>query len=518
MIRKRTDLWLTAVVIALAWIGGSPGFAGEIGNAGARKQETAPAHEEHRQAIERVGKDSQRPRLHAVPPVFTMGDPNGLIQVKGIYHLFYQHATTFAANPRMHWGHMRSKDLLSWEHLPIALRPDKYWHIASGSAVNDNGTITAIYTGAEPQQQCIATAQDEGLVNWKPYAGNPVIAKPPKDLAVTGFRDPYVWREGQEWVMAVGSGIAGVGGTVLLYQSRDLRNWEYVGPLCAGRKEETGGMWECPSLFSLGHKHVLTCNALPIPLEPARMKTIYFVGTYRDKKLQPEYRDDLDLFGEVWAPQVFIDEKGRRILFLLSWEARNGADYGWSGSMSLPRVLSLSADGRLEVQPVEELKSRRDGHRAFGPTVVSPKSTRVLGDLRGDPVEILAVFEPSDRGEFDADRFGVVVRRSPGGEEQTRAFFDARAKRIAVDRTRSSLDPKVYGGSRADRGHFALTRGEALRLHIFVDRSVVDVFASGRAAGTTRIYPSRSDSLGIDLFAEGGPVRVRCVDVWELRF
>ena len=277
-------------------------------------------------------------------------------------------------------------------------------------------------------------------------------------------------------------------------------------------------MWECPSVFSLGQKHVLTCNALPIPVVPAQMKTIYFLGTYRDKKFQPEYREDLDLFGEVWAPQVFVDEKGRRILFLLSWEARNGADYGWIGSMSLPRVLSLSADGRLQLQPAEELQTRRQDQRSFGPTLVTPTSTHVLNDVQGDPAEILAVFEPFDNGAFDAERFGVVVRRSPGGEEQTRVFFDVRAKRIAVDRTRSSLDPKVYGGSRADRGHFAVATGEALRLHVFVDRSVLDVFANERAAGTTRIYPSRNDSLQIDLFAEGGSVKVRSIDVWQLRF
>ena len=521
---RPSGLWLAIVAVmatlavALERIGGSRAFPGDVGgDTVAREKETAAAREEHRQAVERVAKDPLRPKLHAVPPAFTMGDPNGLIQVKGTYHLFYQHATTFSANPRMHWGHMRSKDLLRWEPLPIALRPEKYWHVASGSTVNDRGVVTAIYTGAEPQQQCIAVAQDEGLLTWKPYEGNPVIAKPPKGLEVTGFRDPYVWSEGGQWRMAVGSGIAGVGGTVLVYTSRDLRKWDYVGPLCVGRKEQTGGMWECPSLFSLGNKHVLTCNALPLPLVPAQMKTIYFVGTYRDNRFQPEIQEELDLFGEVWAPQVFIDERGRRILFLLAWDARNGADYGWIGAMSLPRVLSLSADGRLQVQPVEELKARRYDHRAFGPLLVAPKAARMLGDLCGDPVEIVAEFERSANGEFGGDRFGVVVRRSPGKEEQTRVFFDARAGRIAVDRTRSSLDPKVYGGSRSDRGRFAPAPGEALRLHVFVDRSVLDVFANDRAAGTTRIYPSRSDSLGIDLFAEGGNVKVRRVDVWRLR-
>jgi len=141
----------------------------------------------------KLADDLHRPQYHFLPPANWMNDPNGLIQWRGQYHLFYQHNPGCPCWGTMHWGHAVSENLVHWTDLPIALAPtpggpdaDGCW---SGCAVDNDGIPTLIYTGVFPQRQCIATSTDD-LLTWEKHAGNPVIAAPPEGLDVTGFRDP----------------------------------------------------------------------------------------------------------------------------------------------------------------------------------------------------------------------------------------------------------------------------------------------------------------------------------------
>ncbi|MBZ0288494.1 MAG: glycoside hydrolase family 32 protein, partial [Anaerolineae bacterium] len=220
-----------------------------------------------RDARQKLAGDLHRPIYHYQPPYNWMNDPNGLIHWKGEYHLFYQHNPDSPLHANMHWGHAVSPDLVHWEDLPIALAPtpggpdkDGVW---SGCAVNGDGVPTIFYTGVFPECQLVVRASDD-MRSFEKYAGNPVIAAPPSGLNVTGFRDPFVWKEADGWYMVVGSGIKGVGGTVFLYRSPDLLYWEYIHPLLMGSKDETGVMWECPGFFNLGDKWVLYVSITPL--------------------------------------------------------------------------------------------------------------------------------------------------------------------------------------------------------------------------------------------------------------
>lgn len=465
-----------------------------------------------RSQCETSATDPHRPRYHFLPPACWMNDPNGLIQWKGKYHLFYQHNPHAATWGLMHWGHAVSEDLVRWRHLPIALAPtpggpdqDGCW---SGCAVNDRGTATLIYTGVREghQRPCLAVSWDDDLLTWEKYTGNPVIAAPPAELEVVGFRDHSVWQEGDTWYQLIGSGIRGVGGTALLYRSPDLRHWEYIGPLCIGRREETGEMWECPDFFALGDKHVLIVS--PIPLR----KAIYFIGTYTNYKFTPEIQGIVDWGGHLYAPQSFWDDQRRRILFGWLWEGRSSEvcqAAGWAGVMSLPRVLSLRSDGRLGQIPAPEVEGLRKEHWHLEGIEISPTSANILSGIRGDALEILAEFE---RG--DATEFGIQVRRSPDGIEQTEIICDRLGRRLVVNRERSSLDPAVHRD--AFVAPLELAAKERLTLRIFLDHSAVEVFANGEACLASRIYPTRADSLGLGLFARDGTVRLKSLDIWEM--
>jgi beta-fructofuranosidase len=464
--------------------------------------------------------DPHRPGYHFLAPANWMDDPNGVIQVGGETHLFYQwipDSPSRSGGP-FHWGHAVSQDLVHWRDLPIALSPtpggpdqEGCW---SGGAVLDRGVPTIVYRGRLGGETavCVATSSD-GLLTWDKYPGNPVIAEATRKEDIPAG-DPYVWREGDHWYCVMGSH-TGSGGAAVIYRSPDLLQWEYLGPLLTGRKQETGPSWEVVNFFKLGDRHVLTASLYQT------WKSIYFAGTYRDHRFSSQGWADLDSGGHFYAPYVFSDDRGRKILMAWSWEGRHedlSIAAGWSGVHVLPRVLSLREDGTLGYQPVPELQKLRGRHYRFQEQSIRPLDKSLLPEPKGDMLEILAVIDPGD-----SRTTGLRVRTSPEAEEETLIAFDRKQGRLSVDRRKASLDPGVHRHvyraqptAMVHSGPLQLEEDEFLRLHVFIDRSILEVFANGRLCLTSRIYPTRSDSTGIGLFAAGGPAMLRSMEVWPM--
>ena len=457
---------------------------------------------------QKLQADPHRPQYHFLPPSNWMNDPNGLIHWNGKYHLFYQYNPYGPLWGNIHWGHAVSLDAVYWEDLPIALAPtpnspdkDGCW---SGCAVNDHGTPTLIYTGVKPEVQCLATSSDS-LVNWE-KAAHPVIAEPPADMELVGFRDPYVWQDGNDWYMVLGAGIKDIGGAILLYRSPDLRQWDYLGPLLIGDKIQTGEMWECPNFFPVGDKYLLFVSVIP------RAYTLYFIGTYKNHKFTPERQGRLDFGRYFYAPQAFLDDQYRHIMFGWVWDGCNDEALqaaGWAGMQSVPRLLSLDEDASLQITPLSDLQKLRAGHYQYNDLAITPASPKLLADVQGNSFELIAEFEPGVTGQA-----GVIVRSTPDGKEQTRIVYQWATQYLSIDRQKTSLDSKVDSDSYG--GRVELKPGERLKLHVFLDHSVVEVFANERACLTSRIYPSRSDSLGIGVFTQGGNAQVHSLDIWEM--
>jgi beta-fructofuranosidase len=452
-----------------------------------------------------------------------MNDPNGLIQWQGKYHMFYQHNPVEANWGPMHWGHAVSEDMVHWTHLPIALAPtpggpdkDGCW---SGCAVDNDGMPTLMYTAVHPQCQVIATSSDDLLRTWTKHKKNPVIPAPPEGMEVTGFRDPCTWREGDTWYTVIGSGVEGVGGAILLYRSPDLVHWEYVNPILIGDKTQadpirTGTMWECPTFIPLGDRHVLIISAMDTQ-DPALRYTAYFTGDYTDFVFDPTHLAKLD-YGDrlFYAPQTFVDDKSRRIMFGWIQEDRSREAHlaaGWAGVMSLPRILGMRSDGSLATIPAPEVERLRGKHRCWSDTALTPQSHSALREVRGDCLEILAELEPGDAP------VGLKVRCS--SEEETTIVYDRQAGRLSVDRSRSSLAlaDEAGVGRGTHEAPLALAPDEQLQLHVYLDRSVLEVFANERTCITSRIYPTRPDSLGVDLVVHKGEAVLRSLDIWEMK-
>lgn len=443
-----------------------------------------------------------------------MNDPNGLLQWQGRYHLFYQYNPAGAFHGTIHWGHAVTDDLVHWQDLPIALAPtpggpDKDG-VYSGCGFDNNGTPTVMYTGVRPQVQCIATADDPSdpdLVSWTTHPANPVIPDSPEGMPVEGFRDPFVWREADGWYCVIGSGVTGEGGNILLYRSADLLSWEYLGELCKGVEAETGRMWECPNFFPLGDKHVLLIS--PIPLR----KVLYLVGEYRDHRFTPEHTAIVDDGGCYYAPQAMLDAQGRRLMWGWLREDRDVETQkasGWSGVMSLPTELSLTPDGRLAVRPVAEVEALRGAHTQVADQEIGDGPTVPLGGVSGDRLELILTLDPGDAAEV-----WLSVLRSPDGVEETRIVYDHASREVWVDRERSTLDTVP---SRARRGAPVVPNADgSLGLRVFVDGSVIEIYAADGSSLTSRVYPTRTDSVGVGVGARGGTARVRDVNAWTMQ-
>lgn len=481
-----------------------------------------PDHEEiAAEATKRLTKkqrgfrqDPYRPVYHITAPYGWMNDPNGLIHYRGEYHLFYQLNPDDPAGGIKHWGHLKSRDLAHWEHLPVALAPSEPYDAAgcwSGTAVAHHGKLYLFYTGVagDPPVQSVNVAVSSDGIHFEKHPSNPVVPAPPPDGSLD-CRDPKVWLHNGVWYMLLGTAQKGRG-KLALYRSLDLLHWTYMG-IALESDGNQGAMWECPDFFHLGGKDVVLLSPIGVAGE-VQGSPVAVTGQmdYTAGRFIPERWQILDWGPSFYAPQTWWDGQRRRIL--MGWMEKWGAptpsqQHGWAGAMTIPRVMDLLPDGTIVLQPAPAVSGLRYQHCRWVGLQVDPDTHGYLPELRGDAVEIIATF---DLAGCTASRFGLKLRCSLDGREETVVAYDRNTGRLEVDRSRSGAgDGGTYGGV------LKLGRRDRLQIRLFLDRSSLEVFGDhGRINITQRIYPS-PDSLGTDLFAEGGSVRLIHLDAWRL--
>ncbi len=464
-----------------------------------------------------LAADPLRPQFHLLPAANWMNDPNGPIYWEGHYHMFFQYNPAAAVWGDMHWAHAISPDMIHWKHLPVALAPTPGGPdqdgCFSGSAVDDRGVATFIYTGvssATPEQatlrdgthnfrevQLLATSTDAELRSWNKLT-QPVL-EPPADPLLAGFRDPFLWKEGGTWYLGVGSGQRKKGGRVLVYRSQDLRKWEYVSVLASGvwnGKEtpdvvDSGEMWECPELFRLGDKHVLIYST--------ERKVFWQSGELDQREMifHSQKRGLLDA-GAYYAPKTQTAANGERILWGWIPEKRPEAEFskaGWAGCMSLPRVLSLDADGAL-IMRLAPAAAKLRGKAFTLPASTTPPAER-LRALREFRIENIAA-EISLRVRPVAFSMGLT-----DGQQM---FF------------KITYDPAKTGGELSANGAAAalsVGKDQEVAITLVIDGSVVECFANGKTCLTTRVYRIPAGPLSVDV-PEPGLRNVVSLQAWQM--
>ena len=470
----------------------------------------------------RLAADPLRPQFHLLPAKNWMNDPNGPIYWKGHYHMFFQYNPNAAVWGDMHWAHAVSDDMIHWRHLPIALAPTPGWDDAdgcfTGSAVDDNGVATILYTGVKtvpPERAtlrdgvhnfrevvCLATSVDPQLRAWSKWK-TPVI-EPPQDPRLTGFRDPFLWRDAGTWYLGVASGVRKEGGNILLYRSKDLRGWEYLHPLASGKWNErdlvnpvdSGEMWECPDFFVLGTKHVLLYStAGGVYWETGELDS-------KDLVFHSEKRGVLD-YGAYYAQKTQLDAHGNRVLWGWITEKRSDDELraaAWAGCMALPRVLSISADGDLEMRFAPEARSLRAQSFELPPLDASPaERTSKAKSIEIEGVAGELAWRMKKRGEARA-ALTLADRVGP--------WFS-----VSLEAPQGAAQKLIVNGKSIDLLENA---GWEREFRLFVDGSVAELICDNLHVVTMRIYRLPDGPLRLAV-TNGDLKSIPSLGAWQLR-
>ncbi|MCW5515122.1 glycoside hydrolase family 32 protein [Muriicola sp. Z0-33] len=453
--------------------------------------------------------EDYRPQFHFTPKEKWMNDPNGLVYNKGIYHLFYQYYPEDIVWGPMHWGHAISKDMVFWEHRPIALYPDEKGLIFSGSAVVDkentsgfgtpeNPPLVAIFTyhnmegeksgELDFQTQGIAYSLDNGE-NWEKYNGNPVIDNP----GIKDFRDPKVfWHQASErWIMVLVAG-----DRAQFYNSKDLKSWEFMSEF--GKEHGAhGGVWECPDLFPLkvdgdgAEKWVLIISINP-GAPNGGSGTQYFIGDFDGTTFTTSQQDAkwIDWGTDNYAGVTYNEVPDDTRLFIgwmSNWSyARDTPTKQWRSAMTLPRTLTLRSFGDeilLANYPIDGLDAilRKEEARNL--------SIPAMGT---DSIQYNHLNQGEVRFTTEAKNFNLSF--SNDKNEKVILTLDGTEKIFTLDRTKSGkTDFQADFGSIVQKMPVQDLPEQENEFRILIDWSSIEIFINkGQYVMTAQIFPNEN--------------------------
>ena len=486
----------------------------------------------------RFAGDALRPRVHPLPPANWTNEPHGFVRREGAWHLFYQRTPNGPFKTLMHWGHMSSHDLVTWQHLPDALWPELQTDdfgfdmkgIWSGDVIIDGGKAFAFYTSVNHGDRlaasnpgiAMAVSEDPQLRDW--HKLGPIL----NSEGIKDFRDPYLWREGESWHMIVGAALE-TGGGLAYYVLRPgekgahWRRQPRFSELGYRFMDPGSVIWEMPVFERLSDQvYLLVVNPVGGSIskygEPAT-RAVYWTGEWSGGVFKPYFRNPkyLDMVPGHLAPTVGRAADGQlRAIGIIDERRTPQAQQraGWAHTFSLPRTWYLMPDQRtLGQAPAPELTALR-GARAFARTgmTIGSEPAPVASGLYAYELLVELTDHPGASAPINIDVMG-----SDDGKEFTRLGFDPVNGTVTVDKSHSTLSGDGEGPQML-KGNFAIDAFGAMRkLRVIVDGSVIEVFVNDAAAYAVRSYPSLRDSTRVRMAVAGDRTSLADVQLWPLR-
>lgn len=447
-----------------------------------------------------TAKKNYVPRFHLMPPTGWLNDPNGLCQLKGMHHIFFQYSPAAPRGGKKYWGHYETRDFFHYRFTDIFLKPDSRADrdgVYSGCAYVEDDTMYIYYTGnvkKEGDYDYICNGREGNTILVTSRNGRNASKKEwllknedyPKTLS-NHVRDPKVFFENGSYYMVLGARTKDDKGCVVLYISKDKRVWQFDHFI---QKDGFGYMWECPDLFRIGGEQYLSLSPQGLMAEEYRYQNIYQSGYFHASEDLIRSGDGLGDFTEwdygfdFYAPQTYKDEKGRRIL--IGWMGVPDAPYdhdpsideGWQHMLTIPRELSVDIRSKRICQnPIQEMKALRedvlfDGNSKEMPEVIKMKQG----------YEILL-------SKFSEDAFEVSIN------EGFLIVYDNTEKIL-----RFLFTDEQLGYGRTERKLKLFSDEQISDMRIYVDTCCVEIYINhGIYVFTTKYFknPNRDNLLSV---------------------
>lgn len=455
-----------------------------------------------------------RPQFHAMPSGSWTNETHGMTYSNGRYHVFFQKNANGPYMSRLHWGHVSSEDLCQWTEEPIAVYPAESFDIKgcwSGCVYEDGGDTYLLYTAVDNAKARIvqAKAKDNTLVEW---GDKKVVIDGRPDGLSADFRDPYYFEANGNKYIIVGTSKNHVGACTLHKWNGSA--WSNDGTLFfqGSNAAQHGQFWEMPNITKIGDKWLFTCT----PLETSQgVRTLCWVGTIgTDGKFIPEgdmqylemggiSRDGYGLL----SPSISQPSPlpAHLLMGIVPDKLADTENYkmGWAHNYSLPREISLDASGQLVQKPYSGLTALRSATTVAKTLTLT--GTESLAPVSGRQLELL--------GEFTLAGGTCGFRFLKAGDKQASLIFDGSTGILTLDYTtleRVSTD----GGSWSAKLPKTMAAGETLKLHVFLDGSIADIFVNDTWAFSVRLFPTDVNAVETEVFATS-PTAVK-VSAWTL--
>lgn len=433
---------------------------------------------------------------HIRPSSGLLNDPNGFSYFNGAWHVFYQQYPFGPVHGLKSWHHMKSTDLVHWEDMGLAVKPDTQFdsHGAySGSATMINDKLFLMYTGNVRDQDWVRHSYQNGA--WMNQDGNieklsrPLIETP--DHVTEHFRDPQILKHGDKYYTILGAQDKETEtGKIAIFSASNLTGkWTDLGYINFTDKD-MGYMIECPNLVFVDDQPVLIFCPQGLDKKITSYENIYpnmYVTGSKfkfDAAKMTTTQDapiNLDDGFDVYATQAFNAPNGKA--YAISWVGLPDVEYptdneNWANCLSQVKELSLKK-GRLIQRPVAAMGTlRQAGHLIRTEKVID--SRQVVESHAGQQYELKITIARNQRGTLH------LAGNHPVNQSLQLNFNTGKDAFFEIDRSKAGQTfNEKFGTTRKIR----LPENQDLDLDIFIDHSLAEVFVNnGEHVMTLRYF------------------------------